>query len=110
MEQMSVDELIATGDPVVILFGAPWVPTAALLRKHLESQVSPTGAQWRYVDCDADPGLADRRGIVNVPVSVAYAGGRELDRTRGAHGPDEIARLARQARSYSERVAPGGRL
>lgn len=109
MEQMSVDELIATGEAVVVLFGAPWVPTTALLRKHIEAQVPATGAVWRYVDCDVDPGLADRRGIVNVPVTVAYAGGRELDRTRGAHGAEEILRLARQSRAYSERVTPGGR-
>ena len=99
----TLDELIDRGLAVVALYAARWAPATVTLRKTADEIVSATGAVFVYIDCDEHPSLADRRLVVNLPLAVAYAAGRELERSRGSFGTDELSRLGRLAHSYAER-------
>ena len=100
---ITLADLIASGEPVVALFGARWAPASSVLTRAAEEAVTVVGCAYRYVDCDDDAATADHRQVINLPTAVAYASGRELDRTRGGFGVTELTRLARTARSYADR-------
>lgn len=89
----NIDEVLATSQPVVVDFWAPWCgpcrvlsPTVAEIAEEFEGKA--VVAKCNVDDCED---IAVKFGIRNIPTLIFFKGGQPVDRTVGLVSKQEIA-------------------
>jgi tetratricopeptide (TPR) repeat protein len=94
--ERALDEAKRSGRPLALFFRSRWSPWAAAMEQRVlnDRRVAEVLKSLVVVriDSDALPAMADRYGVVEIPVLViAEPGGRELGRLRGYAGAEQLA-------------------
>jgi thioredoxin 1 len=93
------DEVLQSGQPVLVDFWAEWCGPCKMLAPLLEEIAGEqAGVKIAKVNVDDNPGLAARFGIQSIPTLLYFAGGEIKDQTVGAVGkPQILSRLEKLA-------------
>ncbi|MBB5872443.1 thioredoxin 1 [Allocatelliglobosispora scoriae] len=80
------DEVIASELPVFVDFWAEWCPPCHRLAPVLDELAEEYAGRIRFVkvDCDANPALARRYGILSMPTLSVFVGGQVVSQRVGA--------------------------
>lgn len=72
-----LDEMIASGRPVILDLYGEWCSPCKMLAPIFERVASANGerAEFVKIDIDVRPELAERYGIMNVPSIIGISGG-----------------------------------
>ena len=89
-------EVLASAEPVIVDFWAPWCKPCDAIEPHLRALAEERGVRLVRIDIDASPSVPARLGVLALPTVMLFAGG-ELRET--VHG-------AQARRRYEDAFAP----
>ncbi len=89
------DEVLQSGIPVLVDFGAPWCPPCRMIAPTIESLAEKYAgaAQLCEMNIDENSSTAQRYGIKGIPTLILFKNGREEERLVGAASKETISRL-----------------
>lgn len=103
MSQSSFErEVLASSDPVLVHFGAPWCGPCRMIEPLLSRFQSEVGASLKLVGINADENLklASHYRITTLPTLLFFEGGTLLHRLEGTYKRevlwDELAKLVQK--------------
>lgn len=79
-------DVLASGMPVLVEFGAAWCPPCRMLAPILDEVAEERSNQLRVVtvDVDANPVTQGRYGVMSLPTLLLFAGGTPVRQTIGS--------------------------
>lgn len=89
-------EAAVSGDkPVLVDFFATWCGPCRMIAPSVEQLAAEYEgrAVVGKVDVDAEPGLAQRFGVMSIPTLIVLAGGKVVEQAVGARAKQDIAAM-----------------
>lgn len=94
----SFEQAIAGDKPVLVDFFATWCGPCRMIAPKVEEIAAEfaDSAIVGKVDVDAEPGLAQRFGVMSIPTLIVLKGGKVVEQAVGARGKDDIAAMIKR--------------
>ena len=91
----SFEQAVAGDKPVLVDFFATWCGPCRMIAPYVEELAAEFEgrAVVGKVDVDAEPGLAQRFGVMSIPTLVVLKGGKVVEQAVGARGKADIAAM-----------------
>ena len=91
----SFEEAIAGGMPVLVDFFAAWCGPCRMIAPSVEEIAAAFDgrAVVGKVDVDAEPGLAQRFGVMSIPTLIVLKDGKVVEQAVGARGKADLAAM-----------------
>lgn len=89
------DEVVASNQPVLIKFWAPWCAPCKMLDPVVDSIVEERGEALKVVTLNVDeaPGLAAQHGVRGLPTVALFKGGEKLEALSGVQPKERFDAL-----------------
>jgi thioredoxin len=90
------DAIVADQDrPTILDIWAPWCGPCKMIKPHFDALAEEYGDRARVVAVNADesPEIAERLKIFSIPTVIAYRGGQEVARRKGAQNESDLRAL-----------------
>jgi thioredoxin 1 len=86
------DEVLASQEPVIVDFWAPWCRPCDAIEPHLRAVAEAHGLRLVKVNVDENLGVAGRHGVLALPTVILFAGGEPRVTVRGARSRSHYER------------------
>jgi thioredoxin 1 len=88
------EEVLASPDPVIVDFWAPWCGPCKMVAPELEKMAVAHAGKARFFKVNVDEAgeIAMRYSIMSIPTLAKFEGGRLVAQVVGAKGADAMAR------------------
>ncbi|MFZ0921234.1 MAG: thioredoxin domain-containing protein [Candidatus Dormiibacterota bacterium] len=92
-------EVLASGTPVLVEFGAEWCPPCRMLAPILEDVANNRASHLRVVtvDVDANPVTQGRYGVMSLPTLLLFVGGKPVRQVIGFTSKGRLLALVDEA-------------
>jgi thioredoxin 1 len=85
-------EVLASGEPVIVDFWAPWCKPCDAIEPHLRSLAEERGVRLVRMDIDENLAVPSRLGVLALPTVMLFVGGEARATVYGAHPKDRYER------------------
>ena len=87
-------DVLASAEPVLVDFWAPWCKPCLKIAPHVEELGRRYAGRLRVakLDIDAHPGPASRYDVLSIPTLILFRGGEPVARVVGAVRPGKLER------------------
>jgi thioredoxin 1 len=91
-QQSFQSDVLASNEPVLVDFWAPWCGPCRMLAPVVEKLAQNYAGRVKFVklNTDENPEIAGRYGITGIPCLILFKGGQEVDRFVGFDGGQRI--------------------
>jgi thioredoxin 1 len=79
------DEVLASAEPVVVDFWAPWCKPCDAIEPHLRAIEEERGLRIVRLNVDSSLAVPSRYGVLALPTVILFAGGEPRVTVYGAH-------------------------
>ena len=85
-------EVLASDEPVIVDFWAPWCKPCDAIEPHLRSLAEERGVRLVRMDIDENLAVPSRLGVLALPTVMLFVGGEARATVYGAHPKDRYER------------------
>jgi thioredoxin 1 len=84
-DETFADEVLASPEPVIVDFWAPWCKPCDAIEPHLRGISTERGVRLVRMNVDENLGVPSRYGVLSLPTVVLFSGGEPQVTIHGAH-------------------------
>ena len=84
-DETFADEVLASAEPVLVDFWAPWCKPCDAIEPHLRAISSQHGVRLLRMNVDENLAVPARYGVLSLPTVILYSGGDTRATVYGAH-------------------------
>ncbi len=86
------DEVLASPEPVIVDFWAPWCKPCDAIEPHLVGISEDRGIRLVRMNVDENLGVPSRYSVLSLPTVMLFSGGEAQVTIRGAHSRERYER------------------
>ncbi len=91
-DETFADEVLASAEPVIVDFWAPWCKPCDAIEPHLRALAEERGVRLVRMDIDRNLAVPANLGVLALPTVMLFAGGEQLATVHGARSRQHYAR------------------